>query len=203
MLVRFVFFFLMLNILFGCSSMRPSDFKNSEPKLLLENYFLGETHAAGIFEDRFGNVRRQFSVLIKGTWDGKTLTLDEKFEFSDGEKNQRIWYITKIGENLYTGEAADVIGIAKGEVAGNALNWKYDMNLKTKLGVFKVAFDDWMFLQHSGILLNRAEVNKFGINLGTVTIAFTKLAETKEVVNNNLLRYEALSKKSEQPSDYR
>ncbi|MGY8994466.1 MAG: DUF3833 family protein, partial [Rhodospirillales bacterium] len=38
-----------------------------------------------------------------------------------------------------------------------------------------VRFDDWMFLQPGGVLLNRARMSKFGINLGQVTIAFQKL----------------------------
>ena len=38
--------------------MKPQDFKESEPKLTLFDYFKGKTSAWGIFEDRFGNVRR-------------------------------------------------------------------------------------------------------------------------------------------------
>jgi len=37
-----------------------------------------------------------------------------------------------------------------------------------------VRFDDWMYLQSDGVLLNRAKVTKFGVELGTVTLAFSK-----------------------------
>jgi len=38
----------------------------------------------------------------------------------------------------------------------------------------EVRFDDWMFLQEDGVVLNRATVTKFGIELGTATIFFQK-----------------------------
>ena len=37
-----------------------------------------------------------------------------------------------------------------------------------------VAFDDWMFLQPGNVLINRAEVKKFGLKLGQVDLFFIK-----------------------------
>jgi Protein of unknown function (DUF3833) len=158
----------------GCASMKPEDFKDAEPKLAIEDYFLGETRATGIFEDRFGRLRRQFVVDIAGTRDGDTLVLDERFKYSDGETDRRVWKIRKSGPHAYEGRADDVFGIARGEAYGNALNWRYYVDLKFGGGALRVHFDDWMFLQPSGVLLNRAWVSKFGIEIGQVTIAFTK-----------------------------
>ena len=161
-------------VLNGCTNMKIEDFENTQPVFLLEDYFAGEVQAAGIFEDRFGILRRQFTVDINGTWNGQELVLDERFLYSDGETEQRIWTIERIGKGEYRGHANDVIGSAKGVSRGNALNWRYDMDLKVGDRTIKVHFDDWMFLQASGILLNRAKVSKFGIQIGTVTLAFTK-----------------------------
>ena len=119
-------------------------------------------------------MRRQFKVTIDGTWDGKTLTLDERFKYDDGETDQRIWRITKLGKGKYEGTAADVIGIATGEASGNALNWRYDMDLKGGDGSLKVTFNDWMFLQSDGVLINRARVSKLGVEIGSVTLFFKK-----------------------------
>ncbi len=165
-------------ILSGCSAMNINDFKNSGTAFVLEDYFSGDVRAAGMFEDRFGVVRRQFTVDIKGSWDGRELILDERFHYSDGEKDRRVWTIEKTGENSYVGRADDVIGVAQGEVRGNALNWRYDMNLKVGDGSWRVHFDDWMFLQSSGIVLNRARVSKMGIEIGTVTLAFMRAGKT-------------------------
>ncbi|MGB1005620.1 MAG: DUF3833 domain-containing protein [Thalassobaculaceae bacterium] len=156
--------------------MKPTDFKNATPQLVIEEYFAGDTQAWGLFEDRFGTIRRQFSVDITGTWDGEFLTLDEKFIFEDGERDRRIWKIRKTGDKTYTGTAGDVIGEATGRASGNALNWRYQMDLKVGTSTLRVRFDDWMFLQSSGVLLNRARVTKFGIEIGTVTLAFMKNA---------------------------
>ena len=163
-----------LTVLSSCTSMKPSDFENSTPKLVIEEYFAGETLAWGIFEDRFGRLRRQFTVDITGTWDGEQLVLDERFLYSDGETDRRVWTIRKTGPHTYEGTADDVVGVARGEAYGNALNWQYHMDLKVGDGTMRVHFNDWMFLQPSGVLLNRARVTKLGFKLGEVTLAFMK-----------------------------
>jgi hypothetical protein len=165
-----------LIVLSGCTSMKPSDFSKAEPLLRIEDYFVGQTRAWGIFEDRFGNLRRQFVVDIQGSWDGEVLVLDERFRYSDGETDRRVWTIKKIDEHRYEGRADDVIGTAIGESYGNALNWRYDMDLKIGEGTLRVHFNDWMFLQSSGVLVNRARVSKFGIAIGEVTLFFQKVA---------------------------
>ena len=81
----------------------------------------------------------------------------------------------KNSDGTYTGEADDVIGTAKGISSGNALNWSYVLDLK--IGddkTTKVTFDDWMFLQPGGVLINRARMSKFGIEIGQITISFMK-----------------------------
>ena len=162
----------------GCSTaMKPEDFANKQPRFVIEDYFTGKTKAWGMFVDRFGNLKREFVVDITGTWDGKQLILDERFVYSDGEKEQRVWTIDKQNENNYTGTAGGVIGIAQGKSYGNALNWAYDFDLKVGDGTLRVHFNDWMFLQPEGVLLNVADVSKFGIHLGTVTISFRQIGK--------------------------
>ena len=161
-------------ILTGCGSMKPEDFAGREPRLLLEEYFAGTTRAHGLFVDRFGDLRRQFVVDIEGTWDGETLTLVEDFFYDDGETEQRIWRIRKTGPHSYEGRADDVIGPASGKAYGNALNWRYQLALKVGGSTWNVTFDDWMFLQDDDVIINRAEVTKFGFKLGDVTIVFSK-----------------------------
>lgn len=166
--------------LVGCSTMKPEDFTGTEPRLILEDYFSGQTKAWGIFQDRFGNLRRQFVVDIAGDWDGETLTLTEDFVYDDGELDQRIWRIRKIDENTYEGRADDVVGVAQGRSFGNALKWSYDLNLKVGDGTWRVHFNDWMFLQDQEVMINKADVSKFGINIGQVTLVFRKIAQAPE-----------------------
>jgi hypothetical protein len=172
MIFRVWALFLAIMVLFGCSGMKPQDFAHQTPRFVLEEYFRGRTQASGIFEDWSGDVRRQFVVDIDGTWDGKTLTLDERFHFADGEEQRRVWQITKVSEHAYEGRADDVVGKALGASFGNALNWRYAMDLKVGERTWRVQFNDWMFLQPDGIVINRARVLKFGVTVGEVTLAF-------------------------------
>lgn len=172
---------LLMVILSGCSQMQIDQISQSQPELKIEEYFDGKVYAWGIFEDRFGTIRRQFQVEIDGDWDGKTLILDEQFLYDDGERDQRIWEITSTGSGNYEGQAADVIGTAKGASQGNALNWKYDIDLKVGDGSWRVTFDDWMLLQQGGVLINRAYVKKWGFTIGTVTLSFIRGDAMKEV----------------------
>jgi hypothetical protein len=157
--------------------MKPQDFAGREPTLLIEEYFAGQTKAWGLFQDRFGQLRRQFEVDIDGTWDGETLTLVEDFLYDDGETERRVWRIAKRGEHVYEGRAEGVIGVAEGLAYGNALNWRYRFALEVGDSTWNVTFDDWLFLQSDGMLINRVEVTKFGVKLGEVTLVFRKSAE--------------------------
>ena len=161
--------------------MNPIDYKDTEPRLLIEEYFLGETRAWGLFEDRFGNLRRQFVVDITGTMEGDELVLDERFEFSDGETDTRVWRIRKLDDHRYEGRADDVIGTATGVSYGNALNWAYELDLEVGERTIQVKFDDWMFLQPDGVLLNRARVTKWGFEIGEVTLAFKRVDDQTAV----------------------
>jgi hypothetical protein len=161
-------------LLNGCETMKLDDFKDRSPKLDLYDYFSGSSRAWGLFEDRFGNVRRQFTVDIEGRVENGTLVLEEDFLYDDGERDRRVWTITRDGDDGYVGRAADVVGEARGRVAGNALNWAYEMDLPVGGSTWRVVFDDWMFLQPDGVLINRAKVKKLGLEIGSVTLFFKK-----------------------------
>lgn len=158
----------------GCSSMKPEDFAGTTPRFSLEEYFDGNVRAWGIFQDRFGRLRRQFVVDIAGSRDGDTLTLVEDFVYDDGETDQRIWTIRKLDDHRYEGTADDVIGTAVGIAYGNALNWSYDLDLPVGERIIRVRFDDWMFLQDEDVMINRAAVTKWGFLIGEVSIFFTR-----------------------------
>lgn len=159
----------------ACTTMNINDFKNTAPKFVLEDYFQGRTRAWGLFEDRFGTVRRQFVVDINGTWDGNILTLNEDFIYNDGEKENRVWVIRKTDNGRYIGNTANAVGDAEGSLSGNAFNWKYDFNLKVDDGNWKVHFDDWMFLQPNDVVINIATVSRWGLKVGTVFLSFQRL----------------------------
>ena len=107
------------------NSMKPEDFKDKKPRLIIEDYMSGNVKAWGILQNRSGKVTRQFSATLSGKWDGKQLILNEKFNWDDGEVQDRQWQINKIDEHHYEGTAEDVIGTAKGFSYGPAFKFEY------------------------------------------------------------------------------
>jgi hypothetical protein len=162
-------------LLAGCAGLKLEDFTGRSPALALEQYFDGRLRAHGFFQDRFGKVRRQFTVDIEGRREGRTLVLTEDFVYDDGEKERRIWRLEPgAAPGEWQGHAEGVIGIARGRTSGNAFNWQYDFALPVGGRRMNVHFDDWLWLQGDGVLINRATVSKLGVTLGEVTIAFVK-----------------------------
>ena len=154
--------------------MKPEDYINTEPKIKIEEYFLGDVKAWGIFQNRFGKVERQFTAKMEGSFDGEILTLEEDFSWNDGEKQKRKWKIKKVGENKYEGTAPDVIGIAKGVSYGSAFKFEYQLLIPFKDKKIKVRFDDWIFKQDDKVAINRAKLTKFGFKVGELTVFFRK-----------------------------
>ena len=64
----------------------------------------------------------------------------------------------------------ELLELQSGFVSGNAFNWKYAFKLQVGKNKVNVKFDDWMFLQEDGYLINIAKVKKFGITLGRVIL---------------------------------
>lgn len=165
-------------LLLACSGPNVKQYANERPVLDLSEYFSGTIDAYGIFTDRSGEVKKRFTVLIKADWkvvDGKKVgTLDESFDYSDGSKQKRIWTLIEQSPGKYIGRADDVVGDAQGDLAGNALNWTYTLALPVDGTIYHVQFNDWMYLVSPKVMLNKAKMSKFGIELGEVTLSFYK-----------------------------
>ena len=160
--------------LWGCGSVEIDKYRSETPVLDLRQYFNGTLEAHGIFQDRSGEVVKRFTVIIDASWQGEVGTLDERFTYSDGSTQRRVWTITRTGEGRYVGRADDVVGEARGEEAGNALRWRYVLALPVDGKVYNVDFDDWMFLMDDRVMLNRSVMSKWGFRLGEVTLSFYK-----------------------------
>src|SRR5512137_237371 len=161
-------------LLSACAGPRVDDYAAEKPVLDLKTYFNGELVAHGVFSDRSGKVVRRFEVQMTGTWSGSQGTLDERFTYSDGKTERRVWRLTDEGNGRWSGRADDVVGVAEGRAAGNALNWRYTLRLPVDGSVYEMQFDDWMFLMDERVMLNKAVMSKFGIRLGEVTLAFRR-----------------------------
>ena len=174
--MKIIFTLLIAFLLTNCTgnNMKPIDFKDQKPRLIIEDYLSGNVKAWGILQNRSGKVIRQFSAVLNGKWDGKQLILDEKFHWSDGEVQTRQWKIIKINEHNYEGIADDVVGKAKGYSYGPTFKFEYVLLVPVKSRKMKISFDDWIFKQDDNVAINRATMTKFGIKVAELTVFFQK-----------------------------
>ena len=170
-----IFIILFTIFLTGCAKdMKPTDFKDQKPRLVIEKYLSGNVKAWGVLQSRSGKVTRQFNADLNGKWDGNTLILDEIFNWNDGEKQTRKWTIKKIDEHNYEGTASDVVGKAIGYSYGPAFKFEYVLLVPVKGKNIKITFDDWIFMQDERVAINRATMTKFGIKVAELTVMFVK-----------------------------
>ena len=172
--MRLLLLFILFLVLNNCSTMKPEDYKDTEPVIKIEEFFQGNVRAWGMLQSRSGEVKRQFVADMKGNFDGQNLILDETFIWNDGEKQERRWTIKKVGDNRYEGTAPDVVGIAKGVSYGSAFKFEYKLLIPYKNKKIKVRFDDWIFKQDDKTAINKAMLTKFGFKVGELTVFFTK-----------------------------
>jgi hypothetical protein len=158
----------------GCAGIAPSQYAAEKPALDLATYFNGTIDGWGMFQKRSGEVVKRFHVVIDAQWNGDTGVLDEKFSWSDGSTSRRVWTLKRQPDGRYLGSADDVVGGAEGQAAGNALRWKYVLALPVDGKTWHVDMDDWMFLIDDQVMLNRTTMSKWGVDLGEVTLSFTK-----------------------------
>jgi hypothetical protein len=158
----------------GCASTGVEMYRAETPSLDLKQYLNGRLDAWGMFQGRSGEVKKRFHVTIDAHWTGDRGVLDEHFTWSDGTTSRRVWTLTLQPDGSFRGRADDVVGEAVGEVAGNALRWRYVLALPVDGKVVEVDFDDWMFLIDDKVMLNRSFMSKWGFHLGEVSLSFIK-----------------------------
>ena len=158
----------------ACAGGGVSQYQAEKPVLDIRQYLNGRLQAWGMFQGRDGRVEKRFQVVIDAAWQGDVGTLDEHFTWSDGSTSRRVWTLTRQADGSYRGRADDVVGEAVGELAGNALRWRYVLALPVGDKTYHVDFDDWMFLIDDKVMLNRSTMSKWGFHLGEVTLSFSK-----------------------------
>lgn len=146
-----------------------------QPRLVLDAWFRGATHAVGAFRNRITGAERRLAVDLMGRWNGRTLTLIEEFYYADGERDRKIWRFERLGQGRYLGTREDVIGVAEVTTpAPDTVTFSYTADLALPSGVTRLAFDDRLVLRPDDTVLNTATVYRWFVPVGDVTLLFRK-----------------------------
>lgn len=173
-MTRFLLLVAMVLSVASCGSVDVARYADQQPALNLEHFFSQPIKAWGMFQKRSGEVVKRFEVNIVSRHEGNNLILDERFQYSDGTRQRRVWTLTPEGQGRWSGRADDVVGVAQGQVAGNTLHWRYRLNLPVDGSTYEMSMDDWMFLMDEDTLINRTTMSKFGVEVGQVTLFFRR-----------------------------
>ena len=173
-MTRFLLLLVLALSIASCGSVDVARYADQQPTLDLERFFSQPVKAWGMFQKRSGEVAKRFEVNIVSRREGNNLILDERFLYSDGTRQRRVWVLTPTGQGGWVGRADDVVGVADGQVAGNTLHWRYRLNLPVGDSTYEMSMDDWMYLMDEDTLINRTRMSKFGVEVGQVTLFFRR-----------------------------
>ena len=144
------------------------------PLFELTTFLEGRTSAWGVFEDRFGKVRRRFTVDMIGRWRDGIFYLDETFAYDGGTHETRIWRVAPDAKGQFTATCADCVGTAYGSCDADTIRMSYRFRLKLDTRSIDVHFDDRIYRVGDGIAVNRATMSKWGVKLGEVSLFFRR-----------------------------
>ncbi|MCH4901894.1 MULTISPECIES: DUF3833 domain-containing protein [Pseudomonas] len=173
-MTRLVLLLTLLLSIASCTSVDVTRYADQQPALDLQRFFSQPVKAWGMFQKRGGEVTKRFEVNIVSRREGNNLILDERFLYSDGTRQHRVWTLTPEGQGRWSGRAGDVVGVAQGQVAGNTFHWRYRLNVPVDDSTYEMSMDDWMYLMDEDTLINRTSMSKYGVEVGQVTLFFRR-----------------------------
>lgn len=162
---------LLVSSLAACSSPDVAQHAQNQPRLVLNEFFVGELSAHGIVKNRSGELIRYFNASITATWDeAGNGQLEEHFVFDDGEQQRRVWQIAKQADGSYLASANDVSEAVPIYIAGNAMFMDYVLSLEYRGKPLDVVVEDKMYLVNPSTLINESLLTKFGFVVGSVSL---------------------------------
>ncbi len=160
----------------GCAGAPPVPPETSG-QFVIERDLAGKSVARGEFS-AINGVRRGFTAYLDGVTAGDTFTLSERFEYDDGEKDQKTWVLKRLPDGSYSGVREDVVGEATGVQDGDVFRLEYDIRLPNEKGEpgMKLRFRDVMAITSEGKVINNARVSTWGFGVGKVTLTISPSA---------------------------
>lgn len=171
---RLLLTFIVALSLVACSQVQVSDYQDMTPAFNVEQFFDGPLTAHGVVKNRGGKVIRTFDATIAASWQDGVGVLDEDFVFDDGEKQKRIWTLTRQPDGSYLATADDVSGTGVLTQAGNSVFLDYVLQVPYRGDILEVRVDDRMYLLTPDLLVNESKLKKFGFRVGELLLVIAR-----------------------------
>ncbi len=146
----------------------------TSPRFELTTFLEGKMRAWGVFEDRFGRLRRRFAVEMEGHWEAGIFHLEERFAYDDGRVETRTWQVTPKADGAFTATCADCVGEARGRCSSDSIEMAYAFRLRLPSRTVIVDFEDRIYRMGAHTAVNRATMRKWGIRLGELSLFFSR-----------------------------
>ncbi len=172
---NYILALLVLFVLASCSTLKPENFRSSEPILDPVNFFGGHTHSAGVMEARNGKPSERITTKTTGVYANGILSIEQDLYPEKKKQNHRSFKLKLIDEHHVESTGSDISGTARGELYGNYFTWSFRLKIADKGLVQHVNMTQYMFLMPDGkTLIIRSVIRKFGIIVKEITEQFHK-----------------------------
>lgn len=158
----------------GCASV-PTSPKGPRDPITLDQAFSGKSIGAGVFRVDLTGKERRFTARLDGRVDGNRLTVVEDFFYDDGEQNRLTWVFDRAGPGKWTGRREDTVGVANVVETGNEIRLSYLADFRSRDEVTRLGFEDVIYFDPDGRVINDAIVTRAGIPVGRVRFEMQQL----------------------------
>ena len=136
--------------------------------ITLDQAFSGRSTGTGVFRVDLTGAERRFTARLDSRLVGDRLTIVEDFHYDDGEENRLTWVFDRAGPGRWTGRREDTVGVATAIEAGDEIRLSYLADFRSGNDVTRLGFEDVIYFDPTGRVINDAIVTRFGIPVGRV-----------------------------------
>lgn len=143
-----------------------------------EEFFLGRTEGGGVVRNPFGKVVRRCQVSTRGARMSAygAISLEETFEYDDGEVDVWRWAISDAGQGAYIAAESQVGSGVIGRRSGEDYALSFRRPIGRARGLLTPRFDTRFTLLAPTLALKVTRVSLLGAPMGVLT-AFHRRAE--------------------------
>lgn len=148
------------------------------PPLTLVSAFQGRRTGRGHFRIWLTGDERRFAARLNGAVTGRdgarTLTVVEDFAYDDGQQDRLTWVFREQGPGRWTGKREDTVGEATVVERDGQIRLSYTADFKSPSGVNRLGFEDILYAQADGTIVNDGVVSKAGIAVASVRFLISR-----------------------------